>query len=349
MRKLNIVIGMSGGIDSSVAAYILKKSNFNVVGITFKLWQGASRCCDISDINNAKSIAYKIGIPHYVIDISKEFEKKVVKYFIKEYLNGRTPNPCVVCNAEIKIPFLFKKLNLLGFDYVATGHYAKIFKKNKEYFLAKGKDSKKTQEYFLARVHSEYLKKILFPLGDLLKSEVKKIADEKELNLRKTESQEVCFIPANKKYYEFIIDYLKTKKDFSGKIVDKNLKELGSHNCYFKFTIGQREGLGIIDKTPYYVMNIDPKNKNVIVGKKEDLYCEKMKVKDIYFYIKKSENFLQAYVKTRYNQQERPAEIEIIGKNKAIIKFQKPISAITKGQLAVFYDNNIVLGSGWIE
>ncbi len=345
---LKIAIGMSGGIDSSVAAYLLKKQGYNVVGFTLKLCDNSPQCRDLKDIAYAQRFASEFGIPHYVIDLRKEFRKLVVDYFIDEYIKGRTPNPCVICNKEIKFVRLFYKLKFLEFDYIATGHYAKIVKNRKGYFLSKAKDIKKSQEYFLARIEKELLKKIIFPLGNLTKEEVKNIAKEINFSFRRNESQEVCFIKSDEPYYEFILKNINSNRDFSGNIINKEQEILGHHNCYFKYTIGQRQGLGISDKTPYYVISIDAENKNVIVGKKDDVYKTDFIVKNVYWYEKDLPQSIRLKVKIRYNHKEADAEIRQKD-SKAEIKFLEPQHAITPGQLAVFYDDKRVLGSGWIE
>ncbi len=343
--SLKIAIGMSGGIDSSVAAYLLKKQGHDVTGFTLKLWDNASRCCDLKDISNAQKFAHKINIPHYVIDLRKEFKKSVINYFIQEYLKGKTPNPCAVCNKEIKFTYLISKLTILDCDYIATGHYAKIIKEKNNYYLGKAKDKKKSQEYFLARINKEFLKKIIFPLEDLTKNEVRKIADTINFNFRKDESQEVCFIHPGEPYYKFILENTDLKTDFSGNIINTQNKILGHCDYYFKYTIGQRRKLGISDTTPYYVINIDAKNKNVVVGKKDDTYKNTFTVKDIYWYGKQKNSFK---AKIRYNHKESEAVMQ--NKNRqALIKFTKPQHAITPGQLTVFYDDNLVIGSAWIN
>ena len=343
--SLKIAVGMSGGIDSSIAAFLLKKQGHDVTGITLKLWDNASRCCDLKDISNVQEFSHKIGIPHYVIDLRKEFRQSIINYFIKEYLNGRTPNPCVVCNKEIKFAHLYSKLKILNFDFIATGHYAKIIKKNNNFFLSKAKDRKKSQEYFLARLNKNILGKMIFPLQDITKNEVRKIADTIDFDFRKEESQEVCFINPGESYYKFILQNIDSKKNFSGNIIDQENKILGHCDFYFKYTIGQRRKLGISDRTPYYVINIDVKNKNVIVGKKKDTYKAAFGVKNVYWYGLKKESFK---VKIRYNHKESDAEMQYKNGNR-IIKFSKLQHAITPGQLAVFYDKELVIGSAWID
>ncbi len=344
-KKIKVAIGMSGGIDSCVAAYILKKQGYQVTGFTLKLWDDGSRCCDLDDITRAQRFANKIGIPHYIIDVKRDFKKLIVDYFINEYLKGRTPNPCIKCNRIIKFNQLFKKLKLLNCDFAATGHYARIIKKGSAYFLSKAKDLKKSQEYFLARVEKEKLKKIIFPLGDLTKDEVRKLSDSIDFSFRNDESQEVCFIKPPLKYFEFILKNRNISGNYSGKIINKKNEILGKTDCYFKYTIGQRGGLGISGSTPNYVIRIDAEKRNIIIGKKEDVYRTSFSVKDVYWYSKPKN---KANVRIRYKHTESKAVIEYKD-NKMLISFISPQLAITPGQLAVFYDKNIVIGSAWID
>ncbi len=345
--KTTVAIGMSGGIDSSVAAYLLKQQGFNVIGFTLKLWDRGSRCCDIMDIYDAQILAKKFNIPHYIIDLQKEFKQYVIDYFINEYIKGRTPNPCVICNQFIKFDYLFQNELPFKYDLLATGHYVKIKEKHGKYFLSKAKDTKKSQEYFLARLKKEYLNKIIFPLADLTKDEVKQTAKKLKINLRKRESQELCFIANNEKPYEFIIKRLPNKK-FNGKIITKKNKVLGKHNCYFKYTIGQRQGLGISDSTPYYVIGIDGEKKNVIVGKRDDTYKKSLIAENLYWYENINKKNIECTVKIRYNHKAAEANVIKSDNNKAEIEFIKPQHAVTPGQLAIFYKNDIVIGSGWI-
>lgn len=342
-----IAIGMSGGIDSSIAAYLLKKDGNEVIGFTLKLWDDGSRFSDIEDINSAKMLCYKLDIPHYIIDLREEFKKSVVDYFIAEYIKGRTPNPCVVCNHTIKFVKIFEKLKHLDFDYISTGHYARIVKKNGGLFFGKAKDKKKSQEYFLARIEKELLKKIIFPLSDLTKDEVRKISKEIDFKFKDRESQEVCFIKNDESYYQFIMKHSQKKDDFKGNIVDKDGKVLGKHPGYFKYTIGQRQGLGISDKTPYYVIAIDADKKEVVVGKKEDVYKKDMVVENTYWYMKVND-VEKLDVKIRYNHKERTAKVKRDG-DLYMVTFSEPEMAVTPGQLAVFYKGDIVVGSGWIR
>ncbi|MBN1897632.1 MAG: tRNA 2-thiouridine(34) synthase MnmA [Spirochaetes bacterium] len=342
-----IAIGMSGGVDSSVAAFLLKKKGYTLTGFTLRLWDGGSRCCDLEDIRSAVRIASSLGIPHYVIDARKEFERVVVRPFVNEYLAGRTPNPCVVCNREIKFFFLMKQLKLLDCDLIATGHYARIIRHNNEYFLHRAKDQKKSQEYFLARVDKDILKNIIFPLGDLTKEQVTRISKKNKISIQREESQEVCFI-TERSYYDFILKNIKEQKDYSGKIIDQKNKILANHDCYFKYTIGQRQGLGISDRTPYYIMAIDAPNNNVIVGKREDMLKRKFTIKDPYWYKEFKGLTEKLEVKIRYNHKQASAKIK--NENGLFaISFTRNQYAITPGQLAVFYKGDMVVGSGWID
>lgn len=346
---LKIAVGMSGGIDSSIAAYLLHEQGNEVIGFTLKLWDDGSRCCDIKDIINAQKFCYKLGIKHYVIDLRNEFKQYIIDDFIAEYLKGRTPNPCVLCNNKIKFGQLFFKLQLFDFDYLATGHYARIVKQNNQFFLSKAKDNKKSQEYFLARIDKKLLPKIVFPLSELTKEEVKKIAATLDFDFRSDESQEICFIKPGTTYYDFIARQIKDESKYSGNIININGEILNQHAGYYKYTIGQRQGLGISDHTPYYVIRIDAKNKNVIIGKRADTYSSECSVKDIYWFEEEQlKEKMDFNIKIRYNHKGGKAHISL-NKNKNIISFEEPQHAITPGQLAVFYDNNLIKGAGWID
>lgn len=343
-----VFVGMSGGVDSSVAAFLLKKQGYEVVGLTLKLIDDASRCCDDEDIERAKKICHKLGIRHYVLNLKKIFRKKIIDYFISDYLQGKTPNPCAICNEEIKFATLIKKMKEFDFDYVATGHYANIKKTENDYLLVKGKDTKKTQEYFLARLKKEYLRYIIFPLGDLTKDVVKQIAIDNSLYLAELESQEVCFLKDNETPYEFIKKNIKENLSKT-ELIDINgnkIKDL--EYPYYKYTVGQRKGLGVGGGEPLYVVKIDAKEKKVIVGRKSDIFAKSFLVNDLNMFVKIDDKKFRADVKIRYLHKQAPAIIEIIGK-KAKVTFDNPQFAITPGQLAVFYKKDIVLGSGFIE
>lgn len=343
-----VFIGMSGGIDSSVAAFLLKEQGFYVVGITLKLIDDASRCCDDDDILRAKKICYKLGIKHYILNLKKEFKNKIIDYFIEGYLKGETPNPCAICNEEIKFYALYKKMKEFDFDYIATGHYAIIEKGKNGYILKKGKDKNKTQEYFLARMKKEYLPYILFPLGKLTKEEVKKIARENNLDISRNESQEVCFLKDKETPYEFIKKTRKIPNVKTELFTNDGVKIKDLEYPYYKYTIGQRKGLGVGGGLALYVIDIDAKNKKVIVGTSNDVYKKSFYVEKLNFLIHINKKEFEADVKIRYLHKQDKALIKIID-NKAIVCFEKAQFAITPGQLAVFYKKDTVIGSGFIE
>lgn len=361
-----VVIAMSGGVDSSMAAALLKKygscaeqgRSIDVIGIFMKFWsdQSASRivtdknysnrCCSVESEKLARLVAKEIGIPFYVLNVEKEFKKKVVDYFLKEYKKGNTPNPCVVCNKEIKFGFLINKALALGADFVATGHYAQI--KNipleAQVKLLKGKDENKDQSYFLCQLNQNQLKHILFPVGQYTKPEVRKLAKKFKLPTAKTpESQEVCFISDTTN--NFLKKYLKTKP---GKIIDKTGKVLGEHNGLWFYTIGQRKGLEI-SQGPWYVVDKDFKRNVLIVSKNlKDLEKKELIATNVNW-ITPQKLPINAEVKIRYKAEPAKAKIISNGKNKVKIIFIKPQRATTPGQSVVFYKREELLGGGTIE
>jgi len=344
-----IIVGMSGGIDSTTAAAILKSEGHEIIGMTLKLWDGASRCCDYDDIMDAKKACWKLGIKHYVINAKREFKKQVVNYFISDYLKGKTPNPCVICNERIKFRFLIKKMKEIGFDYVATGHYARTEEEDGKYCLKKGADSKKSQEYFLSMVKSKDLKYIKFPLGEITKEEVKRIARDMGFDVSKKESQEVCFLQDKETPYEFIFKNMDSQKIEKGAFYSIEEEKLGDiDEAYFKYTIGQRKGLRYAAGRPLYVVEIDAEKKRVIIGEKEKAYTKSFTIENINLfcgdYINRK---FEAEVKIRYKSKPCMAKIILSG-NRGKIEFHEPQFAVTPGQLCVFYKNDYVLGSGFI-
>ncbi len=343
-----IFVGMSGGVDSSAAAAILREQGHDVTGLTLKLWDDASRCCDYEDVLDAKRACWKLGMKHYVINMKKDFKKKIVDYFISEYLKGRTPNPCVLCNEEIKFPVLLKKMKEHGFDYVATGHYAAIGKRGPGYVLKKGRDGAKSQEYFLCRLKKADLKHIKFPLARLTKADARKIAARYGLKSGKPESQEVCFLKEGESPYEFIERHVDIKKTGRGELYSaggKKIKDL--EYAYFKYTIGQRRGLGVGGGPPLYVTAIDAGRRRVIAGPKENIYRKTFEAEALNIMAGSLPEKFRAEVSVRYAQKPAKATVRI-KKGKAFCGFDEPQSAITSGQLAVFYRGTIVLGSGFI-
>jgi len=335
---------MSGGVDSSVSAALLKQAGFDVVGIMMKFWKDGkssdNRCCSVESEKLARLVAKKIGIPFYVLNVEKEFKKKVVDYFLKDYKKGNTPNPCVVCNKEIKFGFLINKALSLRADFVATGHYARI--KNGK--LIKGADGEKDQSYFLWQLDQKQLSHVLFPVGGYTKPEVRKLAKKFKLPSAETpESQEVCFIKDTTN--GFLEKYLKTKP---GKIVDVKGKVLGEHSGLWFYTIGQRRGLEI-PQGPYYVVEKDFKKNILIVSKDiKDLDKKEAEVFNVNW-IASQKLPINAEVKIRYKSNLAKAKILENGKGKAKVVFLKPQKAITPGQSAVFYKGEGLLGGGVIK
>ncbi|MCX6724141.1 MAG: tRNA 2-thiouridine(34) synthase MnmA [Candidatus Staskawiczbacteria bacterium] len=400
MRKLDrknirVVVAMSGGVDSSVAAALLKRQgscaepgrSIDVVGIFMKFWsdQSASRivtdkkdntnrCCSLESEKLARLVAKKIGIPFYVLNVEKEFKKKVVDYFLEEYKKGNTPNPCVVCNKEIKFGFLIKKALELGADFVATGHYTRIsvipsltgnpgkventldsrFRGNdkRQFKLLKGKDKNKDQSYFLWQLSQEQLSHVLFPVGGYIKPEVRKLARKFNLPTAETpESQEVCFVSDS--VNNFLKKYLKPSP---GEIKNADGEILGQHNGLWFYTIGQRRGLEIA-QGPWYVVGKDFKKNALIISKnKKNLLKKELIVKNVNwvsdeyaeFCGRRKKSILDVEVKIRYKSNFAKAKIFSVGKNKVKVVFQKPQQAITPGQSAVFYKGKELLGGGVI-
>jgi len=345
INKERVVVAMSGGVDSSVAAALLKKQGYEVIGITM--------CFGLQGIEDARRVAYKLDIKHYTLNMQRVLNERVIKNFCREYQLGRTPNPCVRCNQFIKFGVLLKKAISLGAQYLATGHYARITQGHKDtrtqghqYFLRKAKDSNKDQSYFLNQLKQEQLKHILFPLGNYTKIQVRNLAKEFGLHIAdKAGSQEICFL-AGGNYRDFLKNQgIKIKP---GLIVDKEGNILGRHKGIAFYTIGQREGLGIAKGYPLYVTKIEPKTNRIFLGTKEDALKSEFLVKEACFIPNTIKKKVALKVKIRYNHKEMPADV--LFENKKIkVHFKKPQFAVTPGQSAVFYDKDLVVGGGIIE
>ena len=351
MHENRIVAAMSGGVDSSVSAAILKDEGYEVVGVTIRFWGENNRCCAPKDVEDARQVAQHLQIPHYVISLKKSFKRYVVDYFVSEYLRGRTPNPCAVCNPKIKFGKLLHKAAQIDARYLATGHYSTVTLNppTKRYILKRGLESKKDQSYFLARLSQEALSRTLFPIGHFSKDKIRTLA--KKFNLpvaEKAESQEVCFIPDGN-VAKFIKEY--SGNSFKkGKIVSTSGQVLGSHDGIFAFTIGQRRGLGIAVGKPLYVTKIDAETATVYVGDEEELRHKAFIATGIHW-ISESPVIepVRLKVKIRYQHQAAWAMIFPWGYDKVKIQFDQIQQAITPGQLAVFYKEDIVVGSAWID
>ncbi|HPL01789.1 MAG TPA: tRNA 2-thiouridine(34) synthase MnmA [bacterium] len=369
-NKGKIAVAMSGGVDSSVVAKILKDEGHDLVGLFLKMWSDPkcstkkeNRCCDYEALEDARAVAKSLEIPFYVINAEQEFKKMVVDYFLDEYKNLRTPNPCIVCNKKIKFDLLLRKALEIDCDKLATGHYAKVTCNNKGCQLFKGEDYEKDQSYMLYSLNQDQLGKILFPIGGMKKRDVRALAIKWDLPVKeKPESQEICFF-GDKDYRAFLKRYLPEKYFKSGDIVDTSGKNLGEHEGLINYTIGQRKGIDQKifsggDKNPLYVVGYDPKKNQLIVGHDEDVYKQEMIVGDLHWIDPKSNSSkLKAKslsVKIRYQHPSVTCRIashpELIeGSGKLKVKFKKPQRAITPGQSAVFYLGDEVVGGGVIK
>lgn len=356
-KNKTVVIAMSGGVDSSVAAALLKDQGYNLIGVTMKTWgydnipEKDSGCCSLETIYSAQNVSQNLGIPHYTLDFTEKFNDVVISNFIDEYLKGNTPNPCVLCNKAIKWGTLLEKAESLGADYIATGHYAKVSNIGQRFFVSVSEDKFKDQSYALWRVSQYALSKTIFPLGNFNKTEIRKIA--KQLGLKSAEtpdSQEICFVPNNN--YRELLEIRNpglNKRLSDGDVVYKE-KKIGSHKGYPYYTIGQRRGLNVSTGKRLYVSKIDSENNVVFVDEEDKLYKKEFSVKDINLMLmEKIEKPLKAKVKIRYNDTGSEAVLEQTDEFHVRIKFDIPQKAITPGQSAVFYIGDDVLGGGIIE
>lgn len=360
---------MSGGVDSSTVAAMLQAEGYELIGLTLQLWnqrrlagregmpeQVQGRCCSIDDVYDARRVAEAIGIPYYMVNEQERFEADVVRPFVSEYLAGRTPIPCSLCNNHLKFDQLLLRARQFGADRIATGHYARneYDPERGRWILKRPADRSKDQTYFLFGLTQEQLSRTLFPLGGYRKPEVREIAAKHGLALaRKPDSQEICFIPGGD-YKRFIDAYLdeqdETMPDSAGEMVTANGEVVGRHQGIHNFTVGQRKGLGVSSPNPLYVLQIDPAEKRVVVGGGDELATTTFRARDLnWITIPALEGEIRAEVKIRHRHEPAPAVIRAAGRDEVEIAFDEPQRAVTPGQSAVFYDGDEVVGGGWIQ
>ncbi len=350
---MKALIAMSGGVDSSVAALLTKQMGFDCIGCTMRLFEnedaGISKeksCCSLDDVEDARSVANKLGMPYYVFNFKDGFKEKVIDKFIKSYEEGITPNPCIDCNRYMKFDKLYERAKTLGCDVIVTGHYARVEKENGHFVLKKAVDDSKDQSYVLYSLTENQLEHTLFPLGALPKTETRRIANENGfINANKHDSQDICFVPDGD--YAKIIEMHTGKKYPEGNFVTKDGKVLGKHKGIIHYTIGQRKGLGISSDRPLYVCEICKENNTVCLCENHELMKTEAEVKEINWINGLPKNKeIECAVKVRYTQKEQDATVYVTGKDTAKVVFKNPQRAITPGQAAVFYDGDIVLGGG---
>ena len=348
------IIAMSGGVDSSVAAYFMKQKGYDCIGATMKLYDNedigadtSKTCCSADDIEDARSVANKLGMPYYVFNFKGEFKEKVIDKFISSYENGATPNPCIDCNRYLKFEKLMQKMYELECDFVVTGHYARIEEKDGRYYLKKGKDLSKDQSYVLYPLTQEQLAHTMFPLGEFSKDEIRVIADSEGFtNAKKRESQDICFVPDGD-YASFICRFT-GKKYLEGNFLDEDGNVIGKHSGIIKYTIGQRKGLGLAAGHPVYVISKNLEENTVTVGLGNSLMSDKLTAHDFNWIAEEPKGKISCKAKTRYNMKEQPCTAYVDG-SKVVVEFDNPVRAITKGQAVVLYDGEYVLGGGTID
>src|SRR5580693_3364137 len=355
-KRPRVVCGMSGGVDSSATAALLLEQGYDVIGITLKLWpqdcvnRAEDKCCGPQAVTDARSVCDKLGVPYYLIDEAAEFQKHVIQYFSDEYKSGRTPNPCVMCNQNLKFGRLIGRADQLGAQYIATGHFARVEKSadGTRTLLRRGRDLRKDQSYFLFSLRQDQLARAIFPLGEKTKSDTREVA--RHCNLKtaeKEESMEICFVPDNN--YGGFLQSANLVQKHRGEITDVYGHVLGHHDGIEFYTIGQRRGLGITTPKPVYVVELDPENNRVVVGDETALDRDEFVAERCNWHpFEQLEAPIEVTAKIRYNHPGAAATVTPLDGNRVKVKMHSPVRAITPGQAAVFYQDDLVVGGGWI-
>ena len=351
-----VLIAMSGGVDSSVAAYLMKQQGCDCVGVTMRLFSnddiGLSReksCCSLDDVQDARSVAAKLAIPYYVFNFTGDFKSQVIDRFTSAYACGQTPNPCIDCNRYLKFERLYERAQLMGCDAVVTGHYARIGQENGRFVLKKALDASKDQSYVLYSLTQEQLAHTRLPLGEFEKTDTRRIAEELGFfNARKPDSQDICFVPDGD--YAAFIERTTGKTYPEGNFVDEQGNVLGRHRGIIHYTIGQRRGLGIAAETPLYVKRIDPERNEVVLCRDEALYSRALTAKELnWMAFDTPPDSFRASAKIRYRHAEQPCTVKVLPGGRVAVEFDEPQRAATPGQAVVFYHGDTVLGGGVIE
>ena len=357
MEKKKVVVGMSGGVDSSVAAWLLKNQGYDVIGVTMQIWQDEEEaameehggCCGLSAVDDARRVAAALDIPYYVMNFKKEFKENVIDYFIDDYLHGRTPNPCIACNRYVKWESLLKRSLDIGAEYIATGHYARVEKlSNGRYAIRNSATAAKDQTYALYNLTQDQLSKTLMPVGEYTKDQIRAMADEIGLLVaHKPDSQDICFVPDGD-YVGFITRCVGHESP-TGPFVDREGRVLGQHKGFIRYTKGQHKGLGLAIEPPLYVLRKDPADHAVYLGHNEDLFTSELIAGDWnWISLPALTAPMTVTVKTRYSQREAEAVAEPLSGGQVRLRFREPQRAVTPGQFVVLYDGDTVVGGGVI-